>query len=58
MTTNQRRKLRPPPEPTRPAPLDVDQLVELEYRPLRHGLAARVYGHPPKHRRGRSGGTA
>jgi len=46
-----RRPLRPPPEPTRPDPLDVAQLVELEYQPLRHGLAARIYTWPSRPRR-------
>ena len=51
MTT--RRPLRPPPEPAKPAPLDTDQLIELEYRPLRHGVAAVLYGRPPEPRRRR-----
>jgi hypothetical protein len=46
MTT--RKPLRPPPEPTRPAPLDTDQLIEIEYRPLRHGVAAVLYGRRPR----------
>ena len=46
-----RRQLRPPTEPTRPAPLDTDELIELEYRPLRHGVAAVLYGQPPPERR-------
>jgi hypothetical protein len=44
MTT--RRPLRPPPEPSRPAPLDTDELAEIEYRPLRHGVAAVLYVRP------------
>ena len=44
MTTNQprRRPLRPPPEPERPPPLDVAQLVELDPRPLKHGASQTV----------------
>lgn len=52
MTT--RRPLRPPPEATKPAPLDVAQLVELDQRPLRHGLTAVLYGRPRGPRRTRA----
>jgi hypothetical protein len=44
--TGTRKPLRPPPEPPRRDPLDTDQLIELEYRPLRHNLAAVLYGRP------------
>jgi hypothetical protein len=47
MTTPTRRPLKPPPEPSRPAPLNVAGLVEIERRNLQHGLAAIFYGHPP-----------
>ena len=52
--TGAHRRLQPPPEPPRPAPLDTSQLIELEYRPLRHNLAATFYGHQPGPRRGRT----